>query len=69
MVKSHTLQWKKKEAQELAQLLKTHKVIAIARIERFPASLFQKIRKNLSGKATIRVSKTRVCIINSLPSS
>ncbi len=60
MVKAHTLQWKKKEARELKELIKSSKVIAVARIERFPASLFQKIRKALSGKATIRVSKTRV---------
>jgi len=60
MVKAHTLKWKKKEAAELAELAKKHKVIAVARVERFPADLFQKIRKALSGKATIRASKTRV---------
>ncbi len=60
MAKMHTLKWKQKEAMELAELAKKHKVIAVARIERFPAALFQKIRKSLSGKAIIRVSKTRV---------
>jgi len=62
MVRSHTLKWKQKEAAELKILLDKNNVIAVADLTRFPASLFGEIRKKLAGKATVRVTKTRVAL-------
>jgi len=59
-MKAHTLQWKKQQLEELKNLIDKYKVIAIANIENFPASLFADIRKKLLNKAEIKVSKMRV---------
>ncbi|RLG71218.1 MAG: 50S ribosomal protein L10 [Candidatus Iainarchaeum archaeon] len=59
-MKRHTLQWKKQQLEELKSLIDKYKVIAIANIENFPASLFADIRKKLLNKAEIKVSKMRV---------
>ncbi|MCX6801906.1 MAG: 50S ribosomal protein L10 [Candidatus Diapherotrites archaeon] len=62
MVRSHTRKWKENELKELEKLMAGAKVIAVAEISRFPSNLFSEIRKKLAGKATIRVTKTRVAL-------
>ncbi len=57
---SHTITWKKKEVEELKQLLNKYPVIGIASLVTFPANLFAQVRKLLSDKAVVRVSKTRI---------
>jgi large subunit ribosomal protein L10 len=57
---SHTLEWKKKEVQELKELLNAYPVIGIASLKGFPSNLFAEIRKLLSDKAIVKVSKTRI---------
>ncbi|MCD6247419.1 MAG: 50S ribosomal protein L10 [Candidatus Diapherotrites archaeon] len=57
---SHTRKWKEKQIEEMKKMLDESKVIALASIERFPASLLQELKKKLAGKAKIRVSKTRI---------
>ena len=57
---SHTKVWKSDKRQELAKLAKTHKVIAIATLEKLPANIVSVLRKRLHGKAELRVAKTRV---------
>lgn len=59
-MKIHTSAWKKKQLDELRILLEKYPVIAIGSLERFPASLFQVLRKKLAGKAIVKVSKVRV---------
>src|SRR3989344_317398 len=56
----HFRQWKESQLQEIKQLADSYPVIAIADISSFPAALFATIRKKLSKKAVIKVSKTRV---------
>jgi len=57
---SHTRKWKETEVQLLLKELKDAKVVAVADLDRFPANLFGRLRKELYGKARIRVTKTRV---------
>ena len=57
---SHTRKWKEKQIEEMKKMLNESKVMALASIERFPASLLQELKKKLAGKAKIRVSKTRI---------
>ncbi|MFH0955560.1 MAG: 50S ribosomal protein L10 [Candidatus Micrarchaeota archaeon] len=57
---SHTKPWKEAEFVSLQKLAKEYPVIALANIEGFPADLFQRLRKKLSGKAIIKVSKRLV---------
>ncbi|MBN1941217.1 MAG: 50S ribosomal protein L10 [Candidatus Diapherotrites archaeon] len=59
-MKTHTMQWKKKDLEEIKKLASQYNVIAVASLDNFPAGLAQTIRKKLKGKAVIRVSKTRV---------
>ena len=56
----HILKWKQRQLQELKKLANQYPVLAVADLTGFPASLFQKLRKKLRGKAEIRVSKIRV---------
>ncbi len=62
MANSHTMKWKQKEVSELKKLFSESKVVAIADLSRFPADLFGEIRKKLAGKATVRVTKTRIAM-------
>lgn len=62
MVRTHTMKWKQREAQELKKLMDESKVIAVAELSRFPSDLFGEIRKKLAGKAKIRVTKTRIAL-------
>lgn len=57
---SHTIAWKKKEVQELKQLLDKYPVVGIASLKTFPANLFAQVRKLLAEKAVVKVSKTRI---------
>ncbi len=59
---SHNLIWKKKEVQELKELFDKYPVIGIASLKSFPANLFADVRKLLSDKAVVRVSKTRIVL-------
>ncbi|MBN2126854.1 MAG: 50S ribosomal protein L10 [Candidatus Diapherotrites archaeon] len=57
---SHTMPWKEAQSKELTEMLSKYKVLGLADLNEFPTALFQKLRKKLSGKAKIRVSKTRI---------
>ncbi|MFA5125884.1 MAG: 50S ribosomal protein L10 [archaeon] len=57
---SHTKKWKADKRVELSELAKSHKIIAIATLDKLPASIVSVLRKRLSGKAELRVCKTRV---------
>ena len=57
---SHNKAWKESQLNELKVLVKEYPVVAVADLALFPASLSKTLRKKLAGKATIKVSKTRV---------
>jgi len=57
---SHSIDWKKKEVEELKQLLDKYSVVGIASLKSFSANLFADVRKLLSDKAVVKVSKTRI---------
>lgn len=57
---SHTKKWKADKRLELVKLAKSHKIIAIATLEKLPANIVSVLRKKLNGKAELRVAKTRV---------
>lgn len=59
-MKTHTRPWKEAQLKELTELVKKYPVIAVADLASFPADLFASLRKQLHGKAEIRVSKTRL---------
>ena len=59
-MKKHLRNWKTSQLTELKQLADSYPVIAIADISNFPAALFAVIRKKLSKKSVIKVSKTKV---------
>lgn len=53
----HIQDYKKQKVQEIAELLKSNKVIGLVNITSIPSSSIQSIRKKLRGKAIIRVAK------------
>lgn len=57
---AHVAAWKKKEVQELKQLLLDHPVLAVAEVGGIPASNMQKIRQGLRGKAWVRGGKNNL---------
>jgi large subunit ribosomal protein L10 len=57
---SHAKKWKSKKREELAILAKEYPVIAIATLDKLPASIVSVLRKKLKGNAELRVAKTRV---------
>ncbi|HIP74252.1 MAG TPA: 50S ribosomal protein L10 [Euryarchaeota archaeon] len=59
MVRKNILK-KQKVVEELAEMLSNGKTIAVASIELVPANLMQKIRRELSGQAKIKVVKNRL---------
>ncbi len=61
MVRKNILK-KQKIVEELVDLMGSGKTVAIASIERVPADLLQKIRRELRGEATIRVVKRRLLL-------
>jgi large subunit ribosomal protein L10 len=54
---AHVAPVKKEQVQRLDQLIKDHKIIAIAKVAGIPGPQLQKIRRMLRGKAEIVVSK------------
>ncbi len=61
MVRKNILK-KQKIVQELVDLIGSGKTVAVASIDRVPADLLQKIRRELRGQATIRVVKRRLLL-------
>ncbi len=59
-MKTHRKDWKIRQVQVLSPLFKKYKTIGVGDLSGMPASLIQKLRKNLNGKAVLKVSKTRV---------
>ncbi len=57
---SHTKKWKSAKRDEVAKLAKDYPFIAVATLEKLPASIVSVLRKRLHGEATIIVAKTRV---------
>ncbi|MFB2623293.1 50S ribosomal protein L10 [Methanothermobacter marburgensis] len=54
---AHVAEWKKKEVQELQDLIKSHEVVGIANLADIPARQLQKMRQTLRDSALIRMSK------------
>ena len=50
-------EWKKKEVEYLKSLIENHKVVGVVDIYKLPALPFQRMRRELRDKVTIRVSK------------
>ncbi len=61
MVRKNILK-KQKVVEELAEMLSSGKTVAVASIDRVPADLMQKVRRELAGKAKIRVVKNRLLL-------
>ncbi len=57
---SHTKKWKASKREEIAKLAKEYPVIAVATLEKLPASILSVLRKRLVGEGIIVVAKTRV---------
>ncbi len=56
--KAHRIpKWKIEEVEELAELIRNHKVIALADLTKIPTKQLQVIRKNLRNKVVFRVTK------------
>jgi large subunit ribosomal protein L10 len=56
----HTKKWKEAKREELSVLANEYSFIAVATLEELPANIVSVLRKRLSGKAELRVVKTRV---------
>ncbi|MCQ2976934.1 MAG: 50S ribosomal protein L10 [archaeon] len=54
---AHIAEWKKDEVKELKGLIVDSDVVGIVNLLNIPAKQLQEMRKNLKGKATIRLSK------------
>lgn len=54
---AHVAEWKKKEVEELAKILKSYPVIALVDVADVPAYPLSKMREKLRGKALLRVSR------------
>lgn len=50
-------EWKRKEVELLTNLLKEHKVVAVADLTKLPSAQLQEIRKTLRNKVYMRVTK------------
>jgi len=50
-------QWKVKQVEELKKVISSHRVLLLANFEKVPASLMQKIKRELKGSAELRVVK------------
>ncbi|MDO8634478.1 MAG: 50S ribosomal protein L10 [archaeon] len=59
-MKTHQIKWKKREVELITPLLGKYSVVGIGDLSGTPASLLQRLRKKLHGKAVVRVSKTRI---------
>ncbi|MCD6373718.1 MAG: 50S ribosomal protein L10 [Thermococcus sp.] len=54
---AHVAEWKKKEVEELAEIIKSYPVIALVDVAGVPAYPLSKMREKLRGKALLRVSR------------
>jgi large subunit ribosomal protein L10 len=54
---AHVAEWKKKEVEELANVIKEYPVIALVDVAGVPAYPLSKMREKLRGKALLRVSR------------
>jgi len=54
---AHVAEWKKEEVIELKNLIDKYDVVGIVDLLNIPAKQLQEMRKNLNGKAVIRMSK------------
>jgi len=54
---AHVAEWKKKEVEVLANIIKEHPVIALVDVANVPAYPLSKMRENLRDKAVLRVSR------------
>ncbi|ALV62013.1 LSU ribosomal protein P0 (L10p) [Thermococcus sp. 2319x1] len=54
---AHVAEWKKKEVEELAKLIKSYPVVALVDVAEVPAYPLSKMRESLRGKAVLRVSR------------
>ncbi|WP_461863178.1 50S ribosomal protein L10 [Thermococcus sp.] len=54
---AHVAEWKKKEVEELAKIIKSYPVIALVDVADVPAYPLSKMREKLRGKALLRVSR------------
>ncbi len=54
---AHVAEWKKKEVEELVNLIKSHHVIGLVDVAGVPAYPLSKMRDTLRGKALLRVSR------------
>jgi len=50
-------QWKIKQVEELKKVISSHRVLLLTNFEKVPASLMQKIKRELKGSAELRVVK------------
>lgn len=53
----HVASWKKEEVKNLKELINNHEVIGMANLADIPAPQLQKMRQNLKGNATIKMSR------------
>ncbi|MDI9610027.1 MAG: 50S ribosomal protein L10 [Archaeoglobales archaeon] len=56
-VKGVPPQWKITQVEELKKIISSHRVLALANFEKVPASLMQKVKRELKGSAEVRVVK------------
>ncbi len=54
---AHVAEWKKKEVEELAEIIKSHPVVALVDVAGVPAYPLSRMRDKLRGKALLRVSR------------
>ena len=54
---AHVAEWKKEEVNEIKGLIDSHEVVGIVDLLNIPAKQLQEMRKSLTGKAIIRMSK------------
>ncbi|MEM2727245.1 MAG: 50S ribosomal protein L10 [Archaeoglobaceae archaeon] len=56
-IKGAPPQWKVNQVEELKNVISSHKVLALTNFEKVPASLMQKVKRELKGSAEVRVVK------------
>lgn len=54
---AHVAEWKKKEVERLAEIIKSHPVVALVDVAGVPAYPLSKMREKLRGKALLKVSR------------
>jgi large subunit ribosomal protein L10 len=54
---THVAEWKKEEVNSLKELIKSHDVVGMANLADIPAPQLQRMRRNLRGSATVRMSR------------